>query len=814
MQILRVVLPFFLALLPLSLLAVESNAPGPNSEPFYAQLRSVQPDGEAYEVHNLTLVRDVGTFQLKSGTLCLLKPANGMITGALFRGDGSFSLKTSDPREQNQMRMLTKGPGVEDEFEKLVLRFADGTASELKGAMTAKSSAGCAADALEESQKHLRTELHYNLAARLLQPVLAQQPDGFFLALFSGKNYGKLRFEIDPRGARYLQPEEVELVAFNESKSGIWYGGHLLTEAREGWRVKEPAHESSFVKPVKHEIDATIERNGTLSATSTETFVSQIDGLRVVPFSLFPKLRVSKVTDAQGNALGWIQEKEKEDGDYFVVLARPAAKGEQLQITTSYAGKDAVYHTGDGNYYPVWRESWYPNMGVPFRDYASYRLTFRVPKNLTVTATGTQTSQHNDGNQSVTEWKTDGPISVAGFNLGEFKSESAKLDKEGVQVTAYVNREIPDSFKAILQRADGTAPSASTMQGSPALALGSMSTTPMLKRSLAEGSLAVRLYTDYFGPMSEKELQITQQTAGNYGQAWPGLVFLPIYYFLDDTQRHQLGLDAQKSQYWKVVEPHEVAHEWWGHSVGWTSYRDQWMSEGFADFSASLFIQFIRNDRSEYLHFWNVMREELTQKDSWGHRPTDLGSLTMGYRLHTGLADGWSGHHVIYYKGAYILHMLRQMMVDPKTGDADFKAMIHDFISSHRNQPVTTEDFKAAVERHIKPQMDLDHNGKMDWFFDEWVYGTEVPSYSMESSIENSADGKGGAITMKITQSGVGPNFKMLVPVYVEFSDGRVGFLGRVSLAGNQTITQKIPFSAVQPKRLMINYNLDVLSAN
>jgi len=41
-----------------------------------------------------------------------------------------------------------------------------------------------------------------------------------------------------------------------------------------------------------------------------------------------------------------------------------------------------------------------------------------------------------------------------------------------------------------------------------------------------------------------------------------------------------------------------------------------------------------------------------------------------------------------------------------------------------------------------------------------------------------------------------------------------VGKLGQVLLVGNQTTKQTVPFSNPVPKRLFINYNYDVLSAN
>src|SRR5579883_2096108 len=90
---------------------------------------------------------------------------------------------------------------------------------------------------------------------------------------------------------------------------------------------------------------------------------------------------------------------------------------------------------------------------------------------------------------------------------------------------------------------------------------------------------------------------------------------------------------------------------------------------------------------------------------------------------------------MIYPKGAYILHMLRMMMHTPKEGDRPFQAMIHDFIKSHYNKDVSTEDFQRAVEKYMSKQMDIMGDHRMDWFFDEWVYGTEIPAYKFTYQI-------------------------------------------------------------------------------
>ena len=67
-------------------------------------------------------------------------------------------------------------------------------------------------------------------------------------------------------------------------------------------------------------------------------------------------------------------------------------------------------------------------------------------------------------------------------------------------------------------------------------------------------------------------------------------MYLPVSAFLDSTQLCRLlGQGAFNfTHFIQEVTPNEVAHQWWGHMVGWSSYHDQWLSEGFADFSAGL----------------------------------------------------------------------------------------------------------------------------------------------------------------------------------------------------------------------------------
>jgi len=67
----------------------------------------------------------------------------------------------------------------------------------------------------------------------------------------------------------------------------------------------------------------------------------------------------------------------------------------------------------------------------------------------------------------------------------------------------------------------------------------------------------------------------------------PGLLYLPSLSFLPDTTQQRVGMSGNTKEALNVIIPyHEVAHQWWGNVVGWDSYRDQWITEGLANYIA------------------------------------------------------------------------------------------------------------------------------------------------------------------------------------------------------------------------------------
>ncbi|HYH00124.1 MAG TPA: M1 family aminopeptidase [Terriglobales bacterium] len=798
--------------------AVEPAKQAPNTDPVYQKLRTIGLSGEAVAVNNLQLKRDIGIFTF-NGTLYFLAPVEGKVTGAVFLGSGSFTLTPPTVGEKRSVAILTKEGAINESFESAVLRFTDRTYEELKQiGSAAQADTGRAADAIEDNLDLLRRDRYarYNLSARILQDVLSTGPGGLFYAFIKGSRYDSREiFAVDPQGVLMwdVQPEEVVFATYAADKQGVWYSGHLESEyaarTASGTQVNAP------IDITHQKLETQLHRSGELRGIATTTFSAVRPGLKVASFNLFRNFEIDSVTDESGRPLPFIwedvsfNENESDDpGNLSVILPKPLAAGETFTLNVVYGGKEAVTNEGSGNYYPVARDDWFPSGRRG--DYAEYDMTFRIPKGMKIAATGNRIREANEGDQYVTEWKSEGPIKVSGFNFGRFKLEEQKL-KNGFLVQSFANDSQPDWVRG-LQHAVEEGPGSHTT--SDGYALGSMETTSLMKKPLAEAQLAMGIYTDYFGPIPYTRIAMTQQAACNFGQAWPSLIWLPICAFFDSTVRHQLGVDDTRQPYWNVVAAHEIAHQWWGHTVGYASYRDQWISEGFSELSASIFLQAVyAKDPKQYQRFWRLTQEGLLQKNNFGWRPIDAGPVTMGIRVNNSKAGFGHYNTLIYGKGGFILHMLRMMMWDPKTGDEKFKLMMRDFVKTHYSKPASTEDFKAIVEKHITPDMNLDGNGKMDWFFNQFVYGTEVPKYEFTYNIVNDANGV--SADLKLTQSGVSPNFKMSVPVYIEMANGATGRLGSFVMQGNTTTAQRVPLGKMPtPKRFLINHHYDVLTEN
>jgi hypothetical protein len=780
------------------------------TDPLYKSMREAAL-ADSLVVENIVLKRDAGTITLKSGALAFTAPAMGRDTLAVFVGEGEFAFTPLSPIDRNYIVSLTGHDAVSEQFDRALFCFTDDTGKEIRASAKTPSNDPKLADALRDYRKKLRSRLESprslleylltdvsmdNLEADVLADLYNPHATGFFSAYFHGRKHSDLRFHVRPRGAfpELATPEEVAVINLDPeaTQEGIWYLSHLGSEVTN--HTASSDENNRVVQADHYKIDTTIAKNDHFTASTEVQFHAVTAGDRVIKFSLLPNLRVGRVSTG-GQDVPFIQEEKKEDASFYAVMPEPMAKGSAHELLIEYTGDKVVHKEGGGNFSVGARESWYPNVNT-FRDHARYDLTFKVPKQYTLVSVGDLEKQWNEKDTACTHWVSDTPIAIAGFNYGSFKEKKLTDKDSGFVTEGYANTEPPDALA----------------MAKDIPAVGSLSPSNMMDLPMGEAQVAERIYDMWFGKSEFKHISVTQQPEFNFGQSWPTLVYLPLWAYLDPTQRYMLlnRIEQGLSDFIDEVTPHEVSHQWWGHMVGWATYHDQWLSEGFATFSAGLYLQLTEKTPDKYQKYWQNARQYLLEKNSYGNRRNDAGPVWLGQRLDS--AHNQSAYDaVVYRKGAYVLHMLRMMMWDNKEGDKPFIDMMHDFVSTYMNKNASTESFERVAEKHMTPAMRITATGKLDWFFYEWIYATPVPRYKLDYTLTD-ADGGKCLLKATVTQSEVPQSFLMPVPIYVDL-DGRVVRIGSVAMLGSSTSKEIQLMLPKRPKKVMVNYWHDILEA-
>ena len=159
---------------------------------------------------------------------------------------------------------------------------------------------------------------------------------------------------------------------------------------------------------------------------------------------------------------------------------------------------------------------------------------------------------------------------------------------------------------------------------------------------------------------------------------------------------------------------HEIAHQWWGQAVGWKNYHEQWLSEGFAQYFAALYVAHDRGEEG----FANMLR----QMRRWAVDQTPQGPVYLGYRLGHIKGDSRVFRAIVYNKGAMVLHMLRRLV-----GDDVFFAGLRSFYNEWKFKKAGTDDFRIALERASGRDLSA--------FFSTWIYGSVVPTLRFTSTV-------------------------------------------------------------------------------
>ncbi len=203
-----------------------------------------------------------------------------------------------------------------------------------------------------------------------------------------------------------------------------------------------------------------------------------------------------------------------------------------------------------------------------------------------------------------------------------------------------------------------------------------------------------------------------------------------------------------------------MAHQWWGNSVGFDNYRDEWLSEALANYSALLFVEKRRGAKAIDVVLEEYRRRLLVEDKEKG-TVESAGPIVFGMRLR--LADPAAWHAVTYGKSTLVIHMLRMRL-----GDVNFLMLMGQLAREFAGRSRATEDLRRAAAAYLPkdaPDKELVN------FFETWVYGTGIPELTLTSALKGT--GLNRSVELRLKQGKVPEDFEIDVPVEITLPKGR-----------------------------------------
>ena len=390
------------------------------------------------------------------------------------------------------------------------------------------------------------------------------------------------------------------------------------------------------------------------------------------------------------------------------------------------------------------RTAWYPQGAAG--DYATAVLRLDVPAGQMAVTGGTFAPPRTEGGRTLFEYRQELPgkyITVAVGRLVEAGGPAAPPNLRGFSV-----------------------PRVRTQ-------------TPAI---LAQATAMIAFFEGFFGPCPYPTLNaVVMEGRTPGGHSPPGMIVMSLR---PPLLRSTLRDDP--ATFWDVPGfflAHELAHQWWGQGVAGQNYHERWLSEAMAQYAAALWVRHRLGDAM----FQTVM----DRMARWAKRHSDQGPIHLGHRLGHLQSDPQVYRAVVYDKGAWVLHMLRQLV-----GDDAFARALTALQRDHR--------FGKAGSEHLRAALEKESGLALEPYFREWVHGTALPELRVSRRTTPGAGSFATAVTIA-ARNLPGP---VPLEIAVVHSGGREG--RRVALppeGGTFTIETK-----TRPRRVEVNAEGGILA--
>ena len=785
-----------------------------SGEALYLSLQSVGLDkSRVYNIREVTLERAAFHITFDDGTIAFTEDVDGHVTGAFFEGEGEVLLIPNSQSERASMMLFTGAAILEEKFVTAYFRFNDDTFAELQPALRAAANGEEFVSQWDSTARNLaqldalRLLLSFSNTLPTSGPGEAAVPpskaraddDRMLHARLQGRKLGTFDLYFDSMAAEQIWAGQQKSVQ-GETYYDVW---SAFTLGQPGGRSGDAAGvmgeeaKPEAVSVAQYKVRANVAPPTRLDADASLQLEVRQAGQRAVLFELSRFLRVSKV-EADGRPVEFIHNQAL-DGTQLarrgndlvaVIFPQPLRAGQQVDLHFVYGG-EVLSEAGSGLLYVGARGTWYPNRGL---EMARFDLQFRYPPGWTLLATGKRidgaTSDQPPGEQS-SHWVSDRPMPIAGFNLGKYSRVAARAGD--VPVEAYASSGVERSFPQ--GSATATAPPAVVFPQRPRP---EQITIPVAPPSPARNALAVAnscaravdFFAQRFGPYPYTSLALTQMP-GELSLGWPSLIFLSSFSFLTPEEKSQVHMTPVEKILSESTIAHETAHQWWGDLLSWKSYRDQWLFEALANYSALLLLE--SESPAQFRMVMEKYRQDLLAKNKDGSLLAEAGPVTFGTRLNCSHFP--AGYDAISYgRGTWLFHMLRTMLRDAERShrnltdaqaDAPFLRALAKARERFQERAINTREFLQVFEEELPPSLRYEGRKSLDWFYEGWVNGTAIPHLELQS-VKYAPKAGGTAVSGTIVQKDTPQELVTVVPVYAVVA-GKNVLVGQVFADGAET---------------------------
>src|SRR5688572_18853308 len=717
----------------------------------------------AVRIDSLALEVGRGRVRLGSGVLVAARMPGGpdaVPAVAAFIGPATIDYAPERAVEPGELRRLLGEETWTQTVDAVVLVACDGMLGDVFQARAGGDAPAVPAQPVEAVFRALARTFAKSDGddwAGLVRGLLHGGTGGYRLAAGFRAGHPATWIELDPAeregsALRFVDKgdkDDVFIVSREEGASGTTFAG--------------PGDDRPALLAEQVNVDATVGDDLEVRQATLIAARAHDAGPAWVPFWLTPDAKVDSV-QVDGAAVAW--GRLPDAATVWVRLPAGIDRGMATDVRFVTHGK--VFER-QGDWIALKSSiSWLPQHNA--RQRVPYDLRFRSPKAYRLVSVGDLVETAVEGRQVRSHWVVPRPARNPTFVIGPFdetKLDDPRLPEVTVLMSKSMQREVRATYGEDNVGGD------------------------LSKQAIADLANSQKFYRTMFGDPPDTTI-VAAEMPYLHGEAFPGLANLTWATFSNVT-------DETVPMHMRA---HEMAHQWWPIGADFTTYRDQWLSEGMADFCALWFAQVSKGDPREYFERLGTWRDELLDSRWRAAGNSDEASpLAMGYRIRNVKGSGVRST-VLYHKGAWVVHMLRAFMLDMRTlRDDRFAAFLRETFRTYRGRSMGTADVRALAEKHAGEEL--------GWFFDQWIDGTAIPTYRWAWRKEKGADGK-WKVEVRVAAADVPSSFRMPVPVRIDLGEGRsVRF--RVEVEGEKG-TSSVEGLDFEPKDVEFNVFASVLS--